>query len=137
VYGWIPGQPSRIYYDVRVVEHWAHPGDAEQASVVGGEHSIAPAGSLADVADWIARGRCRVVTADDVPPEPVACRNGHDHWRKIVKVQAGERTVWVGYPPVGYAPMVLDATGRIVRAKAACELALAEFHAANHFRYTR
>jgi hypothetical protein len=33
--------------------------------------------------------------------------------------------------------MVLDATGRIVRAKAACELALAEFHAANHFRYTR
>jgi len=136
VYGWIPGHPSRIYYGVRVVEHWAHPGDAEQATVITGGRGATPAGSLAYVADWISSGRCRVVTAGDVPPEPVTRRIGQDRWQEIVKIQAGDRTVWVGRALGAYEPLILDAAGRLIRAKAACASALAGFLAANRARLT-
>jgi hypothetical protein len=136
VYGWIKGQPTRIYYGVHVKEHRAHPGDAEQATVVSTERAPQVAGSLAYVADWIATGRYRVVAADDVPPEPVVRRIGHERWKEIVRVQVDGRTVWVGRVS-GFTPMVLDAAGRIVRAKAVCERAVSELYAADHARYAR
>jgi hypothetical protein len=124
VYGWIAGKPTHIHYNVRVIEHWAHPGDADEASVTGDERGTASAGSLSHVAAGIECGRYRVVPADDVPPEPVTRRIGHERWKEILKIQVGVRTVWVGRKRFSYDPMVLDAAGRIVRAKAVCELAI-------------
>lgn len=111
VYGWISGQPTRIHYDARVTEHYAHPGDAEHATV-------SEAGSLAYVADWIASGRMRVVSPGDVPPEPVVKRIGHECWKDIRRVEVVGRTVWVGRARGAYEMLVLDERGRIVRAKA-------------------
>jgi hypothetical protein len=124
-YGGIAGQPTHIYYEARVTGDWRKV--ADEATVVAAHGD--DAGSLAVVAEHISTGRFRVVSADDVPPEPVTRRIGHSVWRKIVKVQVADRLVWIGRVSGAYELMVLDAKGRIVRAKAACERAIAEFHA--------
>lgn len=117
-YGWISGHPTHIYYDARVTEHYAHPGDAEHATVVAAGIDSTRAGSLAYVADWIASGRMWIVSPDDVPPEPVVRRIGHECWKEIRRVEVAGRTVWVGRARGAYELLVLDERGRIVRAKA-------------------
>jgi hypothetical protein len=97
VYGWIPGDPERVYYAVCVIDDWAKVADDARVIDVAGEL----VGSLALVADQIASGRLRIVRAAEVPPEPVTRRIGHERYREIARVQVSDRVLWVGRPNPG------------------------------------
>lgn len=127
-WGWIPGRESYVYYGCRVEPHWAQVDDAERASVLDADGKCA--GSLLSVASQIANGQLRIVTANEVPPAPVVNRIGHGIYREIRRVDCGKRTVWVGRPRMANSPLVLDESGRIVRARAVCEAAMAAYRSA-------
>lgn len=127
VYGWIPGQPTRVYYEVRVTGDWRKVADEAMVEGVGHDR----AGSLALVADEIANGRLRIVSPNDVPPEPVVRRIGHECYREIRRVEAAGRVVWVGRTH-GYELLVLDSAGKLARAKAVVAAATAAFYADGH-----
>ncbi len=117
VYGPIPGREPHVYYDCKVTNDWRKAVD--EATVDARGELV---GSLAYVADWITSGRLRVVPVDSVPPAKVTERIGQG--RSILKVDVKGRTVWVGWPRFASEPLILDANGRIVRAKAVCEAAI-------------
>jgi len=123
IWGVIPGRPARIYYAVRIQPGSDWQGLADQAIV---ESSVdgAVVGSLAGVAARLADGSLRIAPADDVPPEPVTRRIGHDRHREIMRVAVGDRVVWVGRPCFAAEVLVLDERGRIVRARRLREMAL-------------
>ena len=93
---WIPGQPTRIYYDARVQEHWAHPGDAEKATVVGSKGG-AMAGSLAYVAEIIA------AVPDGEPLGPWIVEAALMRAREI------RERLHAGFGPLGFAVELLRA----------------------------
>lgn len=121
VYGWVAGEEPHVYYAVRVTNDWAKVADDATVQDDVGDS----AGSLAVVADRIASGRIRLVRADEVPPAPVTRRLGHEKHREIRRVEVAGRVVWVGRPRFDWKFMVLDERGRLVRAKAVLEAALA------------
>ena len=79
-------------------------------------------GSLADVAAEVDEGRFRVVSVDDVPPEPVMKRAGYDRLDDVkrVDVEIGKETrrVWVVRERYSYKVLVLDERGHKVRKRA-------------------
>lgn len=105
-----------VWYNVRIVR--GHPDTADHAYVHCGSNASCVVGSVALVADWIVSGRLRVATdADMVPPYAVTKRIGFDRWKEIKCVHVGGKgVVWVGRPAFGNV-LVLDANGRIVRAR--------------------
>lgn len=128
VFGWIPGHPTRIYYRCKLVPHWDKnkAGDPDEA-VLEAECRLGDSASvfsLALAAERIAEGRYQIVAESDVPPRPVAERFGMENVKRIKKVEAEGRTVWVGQSQSWNPPEVLDEKGRIVRAKKVREAAL-------------
>lgn len=122
-WGWVAGRPTHIYYGVRLTGDWRKV--ADEAVVEGASRDNA--GSLAMVADSLACGRMRVVAENDVPPEPVVRRIGHERWKTIVRAEVAGRVVWVGRVSSWSEPLVLDSAGKIVRAKGARSAALAAY----------
>ena len=123
VYGYIPGRPTHVWYNVFVQR--AYPDDAEHNYVHG--EGLDHVGSLAYVADWIVSGRLRVATAaDNVPPRAVVQRVGHDRFKDIRHVEVEGRHVWVFDKLWRNERLVLDERGHIVRAKKIVEAALAQ-----------
>lgn len=121
--GWITGQPADAWASVRIVTGWP-PNDPEVASLVGeGDVAI---GSLTVVAQRITEGRVRVATPEEasrIPPPPILKRLGHREWKAVHRVEVEGRTVWVGRAHFGEC-MVLDADGKLVRAKKVREAAI-------------
>ena len=128
-FGTIPGRPTHVYYNVRIVHGW--PDDTEHANVLGEGafhgSSSTNAGSLAYVADWLTKGeadgftkKLEIVPVDSVPPRPVLERIGHEHLKDIRRVEAAGRVVWVGRPTFGET-LILDEKGHLVRAKKVLE----------------
>lgn len=125
-YGWISGRPTHVYYNVRIVRGW--PDTVENANVIGAAVNGGNAGSVEDVAGFLAQApgakdtggfplrSMRIVDASEVPPRPVVERIGHEHVLKIRRVEAAGRVVWVGRPTFGEV-LVLDEKGRLVRAQ--------------------
>lgn len=126
VYGWVSGQPTRIYYGCRVTNDWRKVADEATVEGVGRDN----AGSLEMVADYLATGRMRIASADEVPPEPVTRRIGRDHWRDIVRVEIAGKVGWVGRALGAYDILVLDAAGRLHRSKSVRDGAIAAFKGA-------
>ncbi len=126
----IRGRDPHVYYACKV--GYDHARDAEQAMVTAcGEH----VGSLAYVADWLASGRLRVVSASEVPPGPVTARIGHAYWKDILRVEVADRVVWVGRAS-GYGDLiVLDAAGKLARAKAVRDGAIEAYRARERAAY--
>lgn len=117
-WGRIPGREPAAHYDVRITNDWAKV--ADQATVVDGRG--AAVGALSSVADWIASGRLRVVSADAVPPEPVVRRLGLSGFRplgEIRRVDVDGRPAWVGRGSTDYHPIALDERGHLVRGRRA------------------
>ena len=122
-YGPIKGRDSHVYYGCRVMGCKF----VEDAVVL--DASRASVGTLAQVAEWIASGWLRVASADEVPPEPVVRRIGHDRFRQIIRAEVAGHVVWVG-SPLFKNLLVLNAAGKIVRARAVRDAALAAYDAA-------
>ena len=116
-------RPAAIHYDVQIVRGW--PDDIEHAKVheATGKGATKPFGSVAHVADMISKGHLRVARRDEVPPRAVAERIGFDRWKQIRRVQAGDKTVWVGRATFGSEDLVLDENGRLVRNRKVTEAA--------------
>lgn len=116
-------RPAAIHYDVQIVRGW--PDDIEHAKVheATGKGATKPFGSVAHVADMISKGHLRVARRDEVPPRDVAERIGFDRWKQIRRVQAGDKTVWVGRATFGSEDLVLDENGRLVRNRKVTEAA--------------
>lgn len=129
VYGWVAGRPTHVYYGCRVAGDGRRVADEATVEGVGGDR----AGSLADIAAWLAQGRMRVVSPDDVPPEPVVRRIGHECYRDVVRAEVSGQLAWVGRPHLTGEPLVLDAAGRIVRSRAVREAALVAYRQAGHW----
>lgn len=108
----LPRRDACVYYGVHVVEI-----DQDTARSYVLHTKATPLGSVADVAYQLGNGRLRVASPDDVPPEKVLDRIGHDRLREIQRVEVQGRVVWVGRPIFGET-LILDEKGRIVRAKA-------------------
>lgn len=121
IYGWIPGRPTHVWYDVRIVRGW--PDDADHATVRGEKLGDSP-GSLAYVAKYLTDGTLRIARPEEkIPPSAVLDRIGHEHLREIRYARLEGSDVWVGRATFG-EPMVLNSNGRIVRAKKIREAAL-------------
>jgi hypothetical protein len=125
-YGVIPGRDAHVYFGVRVTTTWINVAEDAEVCDASGEY----AGSLALVAEYIATGRYRVVDAGEVPPEPVVRRIGHERYRDIVRTEIAGKVAWVGRPRFASEPLILDAAGKIVRAKGARSAALDAYAAA-------
>jgi len=117
---------ANVYYDVRVVH--GYPDDIEHAHL---EHATGRRGrgsmalALSSALDLIGKGQLRVAAEGEVPPYPVVERIGADKWKDIRRVEVGGRVVWVGRATFGSEDLVLDAEGKLVRARKIADAAIA------------
>jgi hypothetical protein len=119
---------SRVYYNVSVIEVKQ---DATQSYVscdteVRGRCEL---GTLQDVCEDIAAGRCRVAQVGDVPPKAVLDRIGHSQLSTVLRLEIDGRLVWVGRRMFEYDPMVLNERGHIVTVKRVRDEALERYRA--------
>lgn len=120
-YGWVKGRDPYVWRAVKVEPHWSYADDAEQAIVLGEGHENV--GTLADVADRLAKGELRVAGPDEhFPPRAVVQRLGVP-FTEVLRVDVDGRIVWVGRPAFGGDVIALDDGAKIVRAKAIREKA--------------
>lgn len=125
-YGWVSGQAKQAWRSCSVKPHYSCEDDAELAVVVeegarpyGGES----AGSLEQVASYLASGRMRIAGPDEhVPPRVVVQRIGQP-FDEILRVEVDGAVAWVGGPTFGDA-LVLDDAGKVVRKKKLVERAM-------------
>jgi hypothetical protein len=113
-WGVVPSRPSRVYYGISVDEY---PRDASRA-LVRAQGRDGEVGVLRDVAGRLDEGTLRGARADDVPPEPVLRRIGHDRLADVRRIEVEGRVVWIGRPTFAAKELILDDRGRIVRARA-------------------
>ena len=127
-----PGRAAAVYRAVTVKPHYAVADDADEARVIVSterKYHVEEAfvGSLAVVADRIARGELRVARPDEVfPPKVVVdrlCGSGGS-WKDVFRAPSG---AWVGRPLFSSELVVLDAAGHLIRRKAVAESALAAY----------
>lgn len=117
---------ATVYYDVHIVH--GYPDDVDHARL---EHAVGRRGrgpmplALSIAVDLLAKGQLRVAGAGEVPPYPVVERIGVDKWKGIRRVEVAGRVVWVGRATFGSEDLVLDAEGKLVRAKKIADAAIA------------
>lgn len=116
VYGYVKGCDTHVYYRCKIVPHYlpSKAGDPDEATVTGEGRMDGP--SLLITANRVTEGRYEIVTPEEVPPQKVVDRIGHELVKKIKRYEVCGRVVWVGRKSFDPA-LVLDENGRIVRAK--------------------
>jgi hypothetical protein len=140
IHGWLPGRPTRVYYDVRV-HACTHPPCPDPPSPVDPGYAMVhgsgddTAGSLEDVAARLASGRLTIATLDEVPPRPVVERVGHERFKEIVTFTSGSTRLWAATDRVGIVPLVLDSLGHKITRKAVVEEARLALRAREAARY--
>jgi hypothetical protein len=130
-----PGRDPKVWHSVVVVPHYAVADDAEEARVVvrtWDKHAAKDdyVGSLANVADRLARGELRLAReGEHLAPRVVTERLGWARsWKDVLRVEVEGQVAWVGRDG-SWAPMVLDDAGRLVRKKRLREAAEAALRA--------
>jgi hypothetical protein len=110
-------RPARIHYNVKIAHGWpANNVETSHVHAQSGRGSTS-FGTVAHVADMIAKGHLRVAKEGEVPPYAVADRIGFERWKDIRRVEVAGRTVWVGRAMFGAEDLVLDENGKLVRAR--------------------
>ncbi len=123
------GRDPKIWHNVVVEPHYAIPDSAEDAHVVvriEGKYRVDrdDAGSLASVADRLAKGELRIAREDEqLPPRAAIARIGPSSWKDILRVEVSGKVAWIGRPQFSWDPITVDDTGRLVRTKALREAA--------------
>lgn len=119
-YGWVKGRDPYVWRAVKVEPHWSYADDAEQAIVLGEGNDNA--GTLASVADRLAKGELRIAgPKEHFPPRAVVQRLGVP-FTEVFRADVDGRVVWVGRVGIGEC-LVLDDKGHVVRTKTVREKA--------------
>ncbi len=119
VYGWIAGQPTHVHYSI--VYEDAYTRDVDKAYFHGQGVRDKGGIGLSIAVEWLRAGRLKIVKPDEVPPQKVVERIGHDNVKKIQRHAMSNRVVWTGAANSWSPLLILDENGRIVRAKKVLE----------------
>jgi hypothetical protein len=123
-------RPARVHYNVSIVRGWPAD-DVERAEVHESTGRGTKAfGTLAHIAGMISKGQIRIAQPGEVPPRAVVERIGHEQIKNIRRLEAAGKVVWGGRPLFGSEVLILDDSGKLVRAKKVLEAAHAAYSVA-------